>query len=348
MKVKLLLFSFFIFLVSCANKIDIQRDISNVSVNVIHEDSISIRAILLDNDNLWFSGNKGKYGAINFLSNSKFKGRIELDSLQLEFRSIAQTKDAIFILSVANPALLYKISKDKTVVKLVYKEENEKVFYDSMQFLDDKFGVAIGDPVANCMNVIITYDGGNSWQKIDCSKLPNTEEGEAAFAASNSNLILKGNKIFMVSGGKKARCFVSEDKGNSWKVYATPIVQGEAMTGIFTADFYDENIGFIAGGNYEKQQDNSNNKAITLDGGKTWKLVAQNEGFGYASCVQFIPNTRGNELVSVGGTGLFYSNNRGISWKKLLEDKDLLTIRFKNDSTAYATGNNRIIRLDFK
>jgi photosystem II stability/assembly factor-like uncharacterized protein len=332
--------------ISCKKNIP-KLDYKKVFLETIYEDSISIRAILLEDNYLWFSGNNGKYGKIDLSKKLTLNKKIVKDTLQLEFRSIAQTNDAIFILSVGNPALLYKITKDKMVAKLVYTETNEKVFYDSMQFLDDDFGVAMGDPIANCLNVIITKDGGNTWQKVDCSKLPKVEEGEAAFAASNSNLIKKGNKIFMVSGGKKARCFVSEDKGNSWKVYATPIVQGETMTGIFTADFYDENIGFIAGGNYEKQKDNSNNKALTLDGGKTWQLKAKNKAFGYASCVQFIPNSNGNGLVCVGGTGLFYSNDKGTNWKKMLEDKDLLTLRFKNDSTAYATGKNRIVKLLF-
>jgi hypothetical protein len=331
---------------SCKKNIP-KSDFTKVVLETIYEDSISIRAISLEDNFLWFSGNNGKYGKIDLSKNVTFKEQIKKDSLQLEFRSIAQTKEAIFILSIANPALLYKLNKDNLEAKLVYSETNEKVFYDSMQFLDDKFGVAMGDPIANCLNVIITNDGGNSWQKIDCSKLPKVEEGEAAFAASNSNLILKGNKIFMVSGGKKARCFVSEDRGKSWKVYDTPIVQGEVMTGIFTADFYDENIGFIAGGNYDKQEDNSNNKALTLDGGKTWQLMAKNKGFGYASCVQFVPNSKGNALVCVGGTGLYYSKDKGANWKKMLEDKDLLTIRFKNDSTAYATGKNRIVQLVF-
>ena len=31
----------------------------------------------------------------------------------------------------------------------------------------------------------------------------------------------------MVSGGKKSRVFVSKDFGATWKVYETPIVQGE-------------------------------------------------------------------------------------------------------------------------
>ncbi|MFV8375773.1 hypothetical protein [Flavobacterium sp. LB1P62] len=57
------------------------------------------------------------------------------------------------------------------------------------------------------------------------------------------------------------------------------------MTGIFTAHFYDSQKGFITGGNYELPNQNFSNKASTGNGGKTWKLQAENQGFGYASCV---------------------------------------------------------------
>ena len=152
----------------------------------------------------------------------------------------------------------------------------------------------------------------------------------------------------MVSGGKKSRCFVSVDKGNSWQVYETPIIQGEAMTGIFTADFYDENIGFIAGGNYENPSSNKQNKAITFDGGKTWKLVANGSGFGYASCIQFVPNSKGKSLICVGKTGIHYSNDFGENWKLLDAVDDLYSIRFLNDSIAFAAGKNKIVKLILK
>jgi hypothetical protein len=57
-----------------------------------------------------------------------------------------------------NPALLYQISKEEKV-KLVYQENHEKVFFDSMQFWNNKEGIAMGDPIADCLNVIITRDG---------------------------------------------------------------------------------------------------------------------------------------------------------------------------------------------
>lgn len=337
-----------LFLFSCAKKVDFQSHFLNVNVKTIHEEPMSSRAILIDKDIIWYAATDGKFGSIHLNDNTKYNSFFIKDSLKPEFRSIAQTTDNIFILSVANPALLIKINKKSKAIKLVYEEKNEKVFYDSMQFLDDSFGIALGDPMNSCFSIITTNDGGNTWNKTPCDKLPKVEEGEGAFAASNTNLILKGNSIFTVSGGLKSRVFVSNDKGNTWNVYNTPIIQGKVMTGIFTADFYDEKIGVIAGGNYENQNDNSANKAITFDGGKTWNLIAQNEGFGYASCIQFVPGKKGNELVCIGATGLHYSYDKGKTWTKMLDDKDLLTIRFINDKSAIATGKNRIVRLDFQ
>ena len=217
-----------------------------------------------------------------------------------------------------------------------------------MNFWNYKEGILIGDPIENCLSILITRDGGASWQKTPCDKLPKTVEGEAAFAASNTNIIIKGNQTWVVSGGKKSRVFFSPDKGSSWQVFETPIVQGKEMTGIFTADFYSDQIGFVAGGNYENLNQNFQNKAITTDGGKTWNLIAENQGFGYASCVQYVPGSNGKQLVSIGASGLQYSSDGGISWKQLSKDDTLYTIRFLNATTAFAAGKNKIIRIVFK
>lgn len=334
-------------LLSCSTQKDLKTNYSKVEVQSLLNEKISIRAILTDENYLWYAGNDGNYGKINLISNEVSKYKIQADTTVNELRSIAQTKDYIFVLPVANPANVYKISKKDNSQQIVYTELNKKVFYDSMQFKDDLNGMAMGDPTDDCLSVIITNDGGNSWKKVSCDDLPKVEEGEAVFAASNSNLMLKKSNTFMVSGGKKSRLFISNDFGKNWQVYNTPIIQGAAMTGIFSADFYNDKIGFITGGNYEKPDDNTNNKAITFDGGKTWMLVANGTGFGYGSCVQFVPNSKGSSLVSVGANGVQYSNDYGNSWKKLDEDKELYTIRFLDHKTAYAAGRNKVIKLVF-
>lgn len=337
-------------IVSCkADKMLISNPrFSKITIDTLLTEKISSRAILIDNNKVWYAGNNGNYGYIALDSTANLSGNVSKDKLKLEFRSIAQTAKHIFILSVSNPALLYRISKDDLQIKLVYEENHEKVFYDSMHFFNDKEGMAIGDPTEDCPSVIKTFDGGETWQKITSDKLPKFAEGEAFFAASNTNLIIKGNNVWMVSGGKKSRVYCSKDKGNTWEVSETPIIQGGAMTGAFCADFYNESIGIIAGGNYEKLDQNFQNKALTNDGGKTWKLIAQNQAFGYASCIQFLPNSEGKSIVSVGATGVFYSRDKGATWQKLANDKDFLTIRFIDNKTAIATGKNRIVKMNFK
>jgi hypothetical protein len=37
--------------------------------------------------------------------------------------------------------------KEEKKVKLVYQENHEKVFFDSMQFWNNKEGIAMGDPI---------------------------------------------------------------------------------------------------------------------------------------------------------------------------------------------------------
>lgn len=336
-------------LFSCkSTQISNETIFTSIKIDTLLKNKISIRPITVSSDKVWYAADKNRVGWLSLIDANKMERKINKDSLKIEFRSIAQTSNSIFVLNVGNPALLYRFSKDLTKKELVYQEHNEKVFYDSMQFWNDQEGIAIGDPIENCISIIITRDGGTTWNKIPCSSLPEVLDGEAAFAASNTNISIKGTNTWIVSGGKKSRIFYSKDKGISWSVYETPIVQGEAMTGIFTADFYDAKIGFIAGGNYEKPKQNFQNKAITVDGGKTWKLMAENSGFGYASCVQFVPNSKGNQLVSVGASGLFYSSDKGASWKQFSADSTLYTIRFVDENTAVAAGKDKIIKIEFQ
>ena len=319
-----------------------------ITVDTLFQDKINIRAIQIDKNKIWYAADNGRFGYFDADTNLKNEIVIAKDSLNLEFRSIAQTTANAFIINVGNPALLYKIAKKDLQLKLVYQESNEKVFFDSMQFWDENDGIAMGDPVSNCLNIILTKDGGETWNKVPCEKLPKIEQGEAAFAASNTNIILKGNNVWIVSGGKKSRVFHSFNRGESWKVYETPIVQGKAMTGIFTADFYDDKNGFIAGGNYESQAQNFANKAITKNGGKTWKLIAENKGFGYASCVQYVPESNGKGLVVVGTSGVHYSADTGKTWKQLSTDPKFFTLRFVNKNTAIAAGKDKVVRFHFK
>ncbi|PVW14703.1 WD40/YVTN/BNR-like repeat-containing protein [Marixanthomonas spongiae] len=325
------------------------KNFTSVSIEPVFVDSLSIRAIKPLNENrVWFAANKGIVGLIDHKQPKLATIKYE-DSL-LHFRSIATTDAAVFVLSIASPAVLYKIDFDgneATNIHEVYTETGKGVFYDSMKFWNNNEGIAMGDPVDGCLSILLTRNGGDTWQKIPCENLPEVEKGEAAFAASNSNISVYKNNVWIATGGKQARIFHSKNKGKDWEVYDTPIIQGKAMTGIYSVDFFDAKTGIVFGGDWNQKDFNEGNKAITTDGGKTWRLLSNGEGPGYRSSVKFVPGTKGNDLVAVGSPGLSYSNDRGETWEEL-STEGFYAIEFLNDSIAFASGNNQIAKLLFK
>ncbi len=341
-----LILVFILTIISCNQ--DASKEFSSVKIERIFTDSLSIRAIKpVGVDKVWFAANNGRVGLIDGLTPKLATIKYE-DSL-LNFRAISATKNAVFVLSIENPGVLYKIGhteNEATNIEEVYSEKGEKVFYDAITFWDEKEGIAMGDPTEDCLSIIITRDGGNTWNKIACENLPKVEIGEAAFAASNSNISVFNNHVWIVTGGKRARVFHSADRGNTWEVFETPIIQGKSMTGIYSVDFLNKNTGIIFGGDWENKNFNEGNKAITHDGGKTWELLNNGKAPGYRSSVKFIPGTNGKGIVAVGSPGISYSNDGGDSWKELSKE-GFYAIEFVNDTLAFASGRNKISRLIF-
>lgn len=316
---------------------------STVTIETLFQDSLSIRAIEIMGNSLAFAANKGTFGTVD-LKTGKVRVNIEkYHTLIPEFRAVAHTSTDFFMLSVGSPALLYKTGESGKM-DLVYLEEGEGVFYDAMMFWNDQEGIAVGDTVNGCFSIIITRDGGMNWNKLDCEQLPNNIEGEGAFAASNSNIEVLGDKIWIAT---TKRILYSSNKGFTWEAFETPILNQEATQGMYGIDFYSDMLGIAIGGDYTNPKGNTANKAMTNDGGKTWTLIADGQEPSYKSCVQFVPNTSGNGIIALGFTGISYSSDMGETWATL-SDESFYTIRFLNDSIAYAAGKNRISKLTFK
>ncbi|MFD1064214.1 WD40/YVTN/BNR-like repeat-containing protein [Winogradskyella litorisediminis] len=338
-------------IVSCNEMPKKSRQISIVEIKTLLEDStLNVRAIEIDGEGFGFATSNGEIGSADYSvvkdeEIASISMQLKHDSIVPNFRSMALTQKGGFLLSIASPTLLYKVTKDS--LKLVYKEENEKAFYDSIDFWNDNEGIAIGDPTDECMSIIITRDAGKTWKKLSCSVLPKAIKGEAAFAASDTNIAIVGDETWVATGGMASRILYSPDKGETWEVFETPIIQGKQTTGIYSLDFYDVNNGFAIGGDYTKPNDSLNNKIRTSDGGKTWQIVGNVKSPGYRSCVQYIPGSNAKELVSVGFKGIDYSSDAGENWKHL-SDEGFYTIRFLNDSIAYAAGKGRISKLSFR
>ena len=312
---------------------------SKVIIETVIEDSlINIRALEVHKTILKAVSSIGDTYSYDTETAQISVERVSEDTLN--FRSSAILEDAYFTLSIGSPAYLFKDQE------LVYKESHPAAFYDALHFWNSKEGIAIGDPTDGCMSIVITRDGGLTWQKTTCESLPPALDGEAAFAASDTNIAIFGDQTWVATGGRSSRILYSSDKGMTWEVFETPIIQGEETTGIFSIDFYDALNGFAIGGDYTKSANQHSNKIRTNDGGKTWELVAQDQSPGYRSCVQYVPNSNAMGMVAVGFEGVDYSHDGGDTWKHLT-DEGYYTLRFLNDSIAFAAGKGKLSKLTF-
>ena len=311
----------------------------------------SIRAIDLVNGNAYFAAEGGMIYAFYKNGNFLITPNTFFGEATPDFRAVSHSKNYLYALAIASPARLYQIELDKKEglknPKLVYSEEGKNVFYDAINFFDDNNGIAMGDPTSDCLSILLTNDGGNSWHKINCDKLPKTISGEAAFAASNTNIAIVGDEAWIISGGMQSRVFHTKDKGKTWSVNQTPLVYGKESTGGYSIAFADAKNGIICGGDYTNKELNTKNKAITNDGGQTWKLVANGQLPGYISCVQYVPNTQGKELFAVSTEGIYFSNDSGNSWVKV-SNEGYYTIKFVDKNSAWLAGNGKIAKMVLK
>jgi len=349
-----------IFFSNCDSNIKHREFSSLIIKDVVKDSTLNVRAIDF-NDEYLFYGSQDHFAKINLNE----QVRIDLDKFEISqegdnqkftiekedgsfmhFRAVEIAGENIFTMSIENPARIYKLHRKSTTPRLVYEENHPKAFYDAMAFWNENEGLAIGDPTEDCMSILITRDSGENWQKLSCDLLPKTEDGEAAFAASDTNIAIVGDHTWIATSGKKSRVLYSSDKGKSWEIFNTPIIQGKPTTGLYSIDFYDQNHGFGIGGDYTSPEDNKKNKVITNNGGKTWKVVAENKAPGYRSCVQYIPNSEAKALVAVGFEGISYSKDAGENWIQL-SDESFYTLKFINESEAFAAGKGRISKLIF-
>ena len=165
---------------------------------VVLDSTINIRALEIKNNTIYGASSTGTIYSFEADTPKQIKQEqysSSIDSLIPNFRALAVTDTDVFAISIANPALLFKNGK------VVYMESHPKVFYDSMEFWNNKEGIAVGDFTDNCISILITRDGGDSWTKLDCSVFSDIKEGEGFFAASDSNIAIVVDNTWIASGG---------------------------------------------------------------------------------------------------------------------------------------------------
>ena len=277
----------------------------------------NIRGLYLVNDSVgWASGSSGSF--LRMIDGENWIADSIAGYTHLDFRDVHAFD--------ANTALLMAAGEEGRILRTqdgglswaeVYTRLDSGIFLDGMDFLEWQ-GYCYGDPIDGKFVLAKTLDYGKTWNHVDSKIIPQALIKEAGFAASGTGVLVVTEKMkFIATGGDSVarimRTFLGQGE---WEFYNTPIRSAEGC-GIFSLCLGNRTI-IAVGGCYLDSTNSKGNCAVSIDWGKTWQLVTENQPRGYRSCVAASKSK--SLLISCGRTGVEYSLDDGFSWIPLSDD----------------------------
>jgi photosystem II stability/assembly factor-like uncharacterized protein len=291
---------------------------------------------------VWVSGTKGTFGRTADGGKSWSFATVP-DAGKLDFRDVEAFNDKTAYLMSAGPgeaSRIYRTDDGGKTWTLQFQCRDADSFLDGIAFWNEQNGMAFGDPVKGKFQLFSTSDGGKNWKPLPEKNLPEALPKEAAFAASGTSIMTRGENDlwFATGGGKVARLFHSPDRGQTWEVIETPIRANIESSGIFSLHFRDEKNGMLVGGDYRQPTEKQSTVAITTDGGKTWNRIE--------NALPFRSGISGfkSRWIAVGITGSDQSEDHGKTWKRL-DGENYNSVGFTVSGEGWAVGpKGRIAR----
>lgn len=325
----------------------------------------SLRGIhALDANRAWVCGSQGTI--LRTVDAGETWTRLVIPELQdaaggkLEFRSLYAWSDQEAIVATAGqPCAIYRTIDGGNRWERVYSNSHPAAFVDAMKFFDASNGYVVGDPIDGLWMLLQTRDGGKSWQTVVSTGL-RANEGEAAFAASNSCLLVDSKESFWFgtggSGpvGRVHRVDGQEDLTRSTApsriavgTYEVPTMAANASSGLFSLAINPSKETLVAvGGDYLKVDLAFGNIAIKdhpMAKEEVWRAPTGMAPRGFRSAVVYAPKCN-RPWICVGPNGSDWSTD-GNAWDAL-SDVGFHALSVAADGTVWASGSEgRVAKL---
>lgn len=259
----------------------------------------------------------------------------------LDLRAV-HARSALVAHVAATAGRIYRTVDGGVTWSLRYWAADTTTFLDAIEFWDDRHGIALGDPIGGRFLILRTRDGGETWEEAPVAERPAAMDGEAAFAASGTSLLLEGGADSLVAwlgtGGTVARLHRTVDRGARWMAFDTPMRQGDPATGIFSVARVPGGDVVVVGGHYAQDGNTLRNAATTRTGAE-WRLLTNDAPRGYRSGVAFARVAGGAVIgIAVGPGGSDISRDGGRRWAAF-DSAGYHAVRASRDGIFYASGS---------
>jgi photosystem II stability/assembly factor-like uncharacterized protein len=330
-------FLIFLLIISGCNPND--QEIPYVQILESPTQSLLQAISIVDEETIWISGHDATL--IRSTDGGKNWGVYQHPTGDtLQFRDIYGFDENIAVVMSAGPGPLSRIFTftNDSLWTENFVMQDSLGFLDCLDFWDANNGIAYGDAIDEYPYILLTKDGGASWNRAPTNNMPKAGIGEGGFAASGTCVTTANNGQAWIATGAGGNCRVlsTNDYGLTWKEVESPIVSGDAA-GNTSISFFGK-TGFITGGDLMKANEYTNNCAFSTDGGESWNLTTQpqTKGAFYGGAI-----SQTNDVLfafACGPNGLDYTSDYGQTWNTL-DSLNYWAVSFKNN-IGFASGKN--------
>jgi photosystem II stability/assembly factor-like uncharacterized protein len=261
---------------------------------------------------------------------------------QVELRSIhAWSMAEIVVATAGTPCRIYRSEDAGASWGIVFEDNDPKAFLDGLRFWNDDHGFVFGDPLENQLAAWISLDRARTWRP-SCDVPFAMRDGEAGFAASNSSLLVFGDRsVWIALGGAvgTSHVLMSDDAGQSWRRSpVAPIASGKSA-GIFSLARSPDGKTIAVGGDYLRPDRGAENIAIYDPVTDSWRLPHGRLPRGYRSSVVYCETAhRERHWIAVGPNGCDASRD-GEDWHPL-SDEPFHALSVGADASVWASGGS--------
>ena len=202
---------------------------------------------------------------------------------------------------------------------------NASSFTNVVHFWNANDGFCMGDPINGEFEIYRTTNGGTNWTLVAGANIPNPLAGEYGYTRQMESF---GNSVWFTTN--KGRVYHSIDKGATWAVYTSPLIDfgGTAMSG--NLSFSSLNSGVIVNVNGVVYK--------SVNAGATWtQVVSTGPVYGTGLCA--IENTNVIFTTGAATTGSSYSLDGGVTWTGI-DNIQHLYCEFLTPSIGWSGGFN--------
>ena len=303
---------------------------------------------IVDQNTIWISGHDASFiRTTNGGQSWDLFKHPTIDSLQFrDIYAFGTNKAVLMSAGTGSMSKILTFSND-SIWEENFVMNDSLGFMDCIDFWDAERGIAFGDAIDDYPYILLTNNGGQTWERAPTKNMPKAGKGEGGFAASGTCVTTgeRGKAWIATGAGGNCRVLITYDYGVSWESVDSPIIKGNAAGN--TSVSFDKEVGFLVGGDLAKPNEYTDNCAFTLDNGNSWRLTKQplTKGAFYGGAVTQL----GSDVhaFACGPNGLDYTKDMGQSWQTL-DTLNYWAVSMEDDYGFVAGRDGQVLKITIK